>query len=508
MLTPQKIQEMNAITGLNKSVSSNNVGSSRAKEILAIANAGNTFKDGLIENKKTQGIATDLIGGQKLAEGAGLAIASPKIQQDLSEAELRGSDIALNLTKLISQNKKQGKDTSKLELALSQLEQSQTETRDVQKDFVDALPTNKEVIGSTARLAGTLSAGGIGRGASALTGAGKATTALSGIVKGTGAGILAGGTQGVIQGAGLASEQNKSTEDIISSGLLGGATGAVLGGVIGGVSGGIAGKAKATQLKKESFTTNLASEKLSAKERTEAIYRGRLKDAGLFKKAELDFSKRDVQLGDSIRDVVNPKATLGENVDAIRNKISNTNNGVKDYILKNKVPFNTNQLKSQLETGKGELDLIFASDTNAEKTYDAVSKAFLKNINKKDTAGLFEARQTFDQIPAVKKLLDSDKLGENARKEIVLAVRRSANEYIASLLPKNNPYQNTMKLESYMQEALGNIAQKGSDIIGKNKLQLLTQEYPILKWLIGGIATGIVGAAGVGVGSSIVSSTD
>ena len=55
-----------------------------------------------------------------------------------------------------------------------------------------------------------------------------------------------------------------------------------------------------------------------------------------------------------------------------------------------------------------------------------------------------------------------------------------------------------------MLEALGNIAESNASIIGKNKLQLLAQEYPVLKWWVAGLA----GGAGVGVGGAIIGSTD
>jgi hypothetical protein len=80
-------------------------------------------------------------------------------------------------------------------------------------------------------------------------------------------------------------------------------------------------------------------------------------------------------------------------------------------------------------------------------------------------------------------------LGENTRKEIILQVRKMANEYIASTLPKDNPYRANMLQEHYMLEALGNIAEKSQNIIGKNKLQLLTQKYPAIKWIVGAAAT-------------------
>ena len=134
--------------------------------------------------------------------------------------------------------------------------------------------------------------------------------------------------------------------------------------------------------------------------------------------------------------------------------------------------------------------------------------AFVKQVQKGDTEGLLDARQSFDQLPAIKKLLKTEGLGENARREIVLEVRGSANRYIASLLPEGNTYRADLLQEHRMLEALGNISDKSASIIGKNRLQLMTNEYPILKWIIGGLAGGAVFAGGVGAGGALIVSTD
>jgi hypothetical protein len=65
-------------------------------------------------------------------------------------------------------------------------------------------------------------------------------------------------------------------------------------------------------------------------------------------------------------------------------------------------------------------------------------------------------------------------------------------------------YRELLRQESHMIEALGNVADKGASIIGKNNIQLLNERYPILKWAVAGF--GALG--GVGVGSTIIGSLD
>ena len=277
---------------------------------------------------------------------------------------------------------------------------------------------------------------------------------------------------------------------------------------MGGVSGAIAGRGNKVITNKHDYVLDLVSPKATTKVSERAISEGRVTEPGLLRSARIIPSTKDYRIADAVDDIVSSKNTVLQNNDAISRKVTEINAGVKQLIKDKKVPFNTNQLKSRLNAVRDESKLIFASDATAERTYDAVVDEFMRHVQKKDTLGLFEARQVFDKVPAIKKLLDSEGLGENVKKQIVLDVRRAANEYIAALLPANNPYRSLLRQESLMIEAIGNIAEKNAKIIGKNKLQLLTAQYPILKWIIGGTAAGVVGSAGVGVGSTIIGSTN
>lgn len=508
-LTPEQVQEARQKYGISpQGVASSSRSSSRLQELEQAWSSPSEEVEVTEEvsspTKKVTDFATSIIGGGKLAEGLGKAIAAPKVLEDLGKAEEARADIETNLIKRIREKTEKGEDSERLKNALVQLMEDRGAGSEEIETFVASLPSNEEVIGSAVRLAGTALAPTIAGQATKLTGAGAATTGLSGVGKGLLSGAVAGGAEGAIQGAGVGVEEGEDFAGVAESALKGGAIGAAIGAPLGAVGGGIAGRVNSAKLVRENFVKDYVSPKLTTKVKAEILEQGRLEEPGFFKKATVEASKRDANLASAVEDVVSPKNSLGENIASIRTKISNTNEGVKAYIKENKVPFNTNQLRKKLNDSKEESKLIFASDTNAEKTYDAVIDEFMKHVETKDTAGLFEARQTVDKIPAIKKLLDSQGLGENVKRQIVLNVRRAANDYIAELLPAGNPYKKLMQQESYMIEALGNISEKNASIIGKNKLQLLTEEYPILKWFVGGLA----GAAGIGVGSTIIGSTD
>jgi len=366
---------------------------------------------------------------------------------------------------------------------------------------------------------GLLLAGGGGAGEAVKTGI------KQGIIQGAKAGAKTGAIIGGTSGASTALEEGATVGSTLENTVTGAASGAVLGGVLGGATGGVSSAISTTKKltsgltdkgtkiinkitgqpqNETEFALDLVSPKATEKVKQQAIAQGRVTEQGIIRPSKILPSKRDIQLAESVKGVVSMKKTPLQNVEALDSAVSKINNRVKSYVKKNKVPFNTNQLKSQLNRGKEELKVIFASDTTAEKTYDVVIKEFMKHVKSKDTAGLLDARQAVDKIPAIKKLLDSRGLGENVKKEVVLTVRRMANEYVASLLPKGNKYRADLLRESHMLEVIFNMAMKESKEIGLNKIQSLTLKYPILKWAV----SGLVGAGGIGVGSAIIGSLD
>lgn len=212
---------------------------------------------------KARDVITGFIGGGKLAEGVGQALANTSIsekipllggegvQKTLSEEQRQTEDLQAKLLQQIRENRASGLDTSRLEKALKGSQDLATTLQDAQKDFGESLVTPKEVIGSAARLAATASGGFLAKQAAKAMALGKATGFVSGALRGAGAGAITGAVEGGIQGAGLAAEQDKGAKEIALAGGLGVGIGAGTGGLIGGVVGGISGKLRASRALRE-----------------------------------------------------------------------------------------------------------------------------------------------------------------------------------------------------------------------------------------------------------------
>ncbi len=494
-LSQQQIQEMDNITGLTGS----NIQKNRVTELQSL-------RQKVIQNKPEKESFGERVagftGGKQLAQGLGQAIANPKIareQEQLLNDAIKQQGELLKRKKEIEEL---GGDTTAIDRGLAYNKQSLDELGGGLEQLLNQKDlTGKEVIGSALQLVTTIAgAGTVGKGISTVS---KATTAGKGALTGLKAGATSGAIYGGASGVASGLEEDKNALEIAQKGIGGAIGGAALGGTLGAVTGGITGKIKGkavTQaIKKEEGILNLVQPKATVEEKILAQQQGRVSKAGLLKTSKITPSKRDIQLAEAVKDVVNPKLNPQDNINLLNNKISDINTGVKAYVKINKTPFNTNQLTSQLNKGKDDLNLIFASDKQAEKTYNAVVKEFIKNVKDKDTSGLLDARQTFDKIPAIKKLLESQGLGENTKRQVVLTVRDMANKYISDLLPKGNEFRDALLKESKMIETIGNIADKNVDRIGRNTIQYLVKEYPWLK-AAGWTALALSGlGAGIGV---------
>ncbi|MEK7112579.1 MAG: hypothetical protein AAB875_04585, partial [Patescibacteria group bacterium] len=471
---------------------------------------------------KIMGGLTSFLGGGKLAEGLGQALAAPEVQNSIMEEQRETETMQQKLIDVIREKKTKGEDTSRLDKALKDSQYLAIRLGDVMKDFDESLVSNKEVVGSALRLATTLASGAIARGAASLVGFGKAVGTLPGILKGGAAGVISGGAVGGLQGVGVGLEKNQTTGEIVKSGAVGATGGALVGGALGTVVGGVQGHMKATQVAKENFVKELVSEPADKKEIIRGIAERRFNDPTFFRKATLNASKHDQKLIDVAKDVVKAEAGLKGNIEAMGTKQERINNAVKNYIAVHKKPIDLDmsRLAAKLESAKDESQLLFASDASAERTYNLVAKEFLKHVKNQDTLGVFEARQTFDKLPKIKKLLSTIEKGpggftENVRKEVILDIRRAVNEFVADDLPQGSAYRELLMRESYLIEGIWNAAENNYQQLGKNGLQILAEKYPYLYWIIAGTVGAAVYGLGaqflgkaVGLGKVIVGSTD
>lgn len=259
-------------------------------------------------------------------------------------------------------------------------------------------------------------------------------------------------------------------------------------------------KKEASQAFQKTFdqTVDIISPKLSKEAEMAALKRGStgVSEGGVMAKGKIKPDTRTISIAEASDGIVNPKNTPIQNIDALNKKVSQINAEVKQMVGDRKVPFNTNQLRTKLSRAKEESRVIFGSDKTLESQYDAIIEEFIKQVKGKDTKGLLDARQTFDQIVEQKfPGLLSSPAGDVVRRNAILDTRRAANEYISELLPKNNPYKSAILTEHRLLQAVENIAEKNvGKVINQSDITALIKRHPSLRWLLLTMGGGLAGA--------------
>lgn len=211
-------------------------------------------------------------------------------------------------------------------------------------------------------------------------------------------------------------------------------------------------------------------------------------------------STSDYAIAEVAQGFVDPSKKVIENITSIKDGIRQKATSLVDYLRRANVPLDeTNTLKKSIS--EAELPLVMKSDTAMKNMYDNVVEKFMEfTKDKKDMAGLLEARQQFDdwvetQIPSI-----WDEGGKyKPLNQAVTKMRQKVNDYIAEnsyhFFPDTaqNPVRNILKEQSLLYEAVDNMAINNAKRIDKGLIERASsaiRSNPI---------SSIVGAGAVGL---------
>jgi hypothetical protein len=233
------------------------------------------------ETKGVLGAISRFTGVDALARGAAAAINAPREERMFNEQLKQNTETQNRLIDQIKKNKAEGRDTQQLEKALADLGVDFKAYTEGSVQRRDLGVTNRQVIGSAIRTAGTIASAGQFGGTGATTGvlskvtAPALTTATGvgrGVLQGAATGFKAGTASGAVFGgvSGLATgiEQNKgvlgTAFEVAKQGAVGSALGGAVGGVVGGAGGAFQAKSnRANELKEMLSTSDNVDDALS-----------------------------------------------------------------------------------------------------------------------------------------------------------------------------------------------------------------------------------------------------
>jgi hypothetical protein len=279
----------------------------------------------------------------------------------------------------------------------------------------------------------------------------------------------------------------KDLEAIINIGsLIGGAkvaskTGeAVLSGAKKAAVGLAAGRAERGTIKNFDKIVEIVRPELNQAERAAALSSGQGKIKGVFRTTVIEPSKRDIEIANAAKGVVDPRKSLVENIQRSNKAIEILAKRTEEGLIKNNSIFNVGEFSNALKAAKENSRVLFGSEKTLENTYDAVMAEMVKHLNKypKTISGALKARKDFDAVIKQKfpKLLSSQ-AGDDIRRNAVLDVRRTVNEFIADKLPEGNQFKNYLKRQNLLYDAIENMSKKGAKQVGTNPVSRVAKRF-------------------------------
>lgn len=257
------------------------------------------------------------------------------------------------------------------------------------------------------------------------------------------------------------------------------------------------------------------SPQLSRAEKTAAIAEGRGESQGLLKKFVLRASEQDLEIAQTVKDIVNPKLDDFTNISKIESKIVNTALDLEESFRK--LPeqgfsytYNTSEFENFLSKVKKESKVIFGSDKSLESRYDAVVQQMMDLVQERPAilANIWNSRKEFDNIIKDKfgANILSNPVGDNAVKNAIRDVRTAANDFIASKLPQESIYQKPLKDMSLMYKGINNISKKAASKIDSNMIERAVKAIKVHPMISGGAALGLTAGLSSGGLIAILSS--
>ncbi len=449
------------------------------------------IKTGADVQKESIGkIVADVFTGstQAFGKSGGEVFSAGKNIKDFESAAKSSNDLQLALTKQIQTDKAVGKDTSKLEQSLKDLQVAQPSMG--QYTGVEDI-TGKQVAGQALGTALEATSGGLIEGG-AKNAVSKTASLLEKIKSGAKVGSAYGAAGGLSQGL----QQDKDAMGIVGDVATGAAIGGALGGVLPAVGtvapavvkqlGNIPSKVKSVASKviptTEQTILDIVTPELSTKKVGQAIRSGRGKiDAGtIFDTVSITPDSKINKAFEATKDILKPNATITENTNIVRDAL-----GVEAESLKSKIQdvpsiFTFKELNSALN--KVELPISFKADAQSKVLKKVTSAAMdIAKKQKGKLGGLLDARKEFDRLVEENfpNLYEAGK--PTPAYNAITKTRNALNDFIEAKLPDGFGYKESLRKQSAFYDALDAMESKAAKEVGQPTNKYVRKVQQIMK---------------------------
>lgn len=497
-LTPEQIQAIRVKAGLpaqiptTTSIQSENSNKQRVADFqarLAERRAATRKENETIPEK-----IGNFIGGTKIAQGLGQALALGKSSKDLDNIVKTQSKTQQDFIALKKKYQAEGKDTSKIDKLLENSTLDLKATASGAERLLNPNElTNKQVLGDALQL-GTTAAGGKLAGAVASK-VGKASSIGGGILKGGLSGAGTGAVIGASEGAAQGLKRDETASEIGDSALSGAEYGALTGGAIGAIGGGIAGGVNANKIRKQSIPVDAITpdiRRIPAEEYQELVSQGKIAPKTSTKPSHYIISDEEKAIAEKYKHILKTKDPV-KNIEVIANEIESRDEEVGKFLRKNNGIYNTGELRNNIMNRLKNIDDLTVSEDRIIKAKNNIVDNFMKSLEKNDMETLWQARKKFDR-----QIENAFKGSPTLQKEMQKEFRNAVQEFIAEKTP-DGIYKKAMKEMTDLFKLKDNVLDKSAYERKLGAIQKLMEEHPnktkLLEILGAGIGLTVLGSA-------------
>lgn len=263
----------------------------------------------------------------------------------------------------------------------------------------------------------------------------------------------------------------------------------------------------AKQQEKVKFAQKLVTPELNKRGMIDEVDSFReIKEGGIIKEREIVPTKREIEVAETVAKIpeIDSTKTALQNRDAINTQITRVAKDLDEAFLTSDPVFSNKELAARLKQAKQKQTskIIFASDAQAEKLYDALTEALMSRVKgKKKTSSLWEARKEFD-VDVQNQGVNFDKV--NLKTELAELVRETVNIYIEDQMQRTgHTFLPEMREMNNLYIARKNVAPKAameaSTAVGR-WVQAVQKRTRLSKGTLVALSSaGIVGGALTGV---------
>ncbi len=129
-------------------------------------------------------------------------------------------------------------------------------------------------------------------------------------------------------------------------------------------------------------TLEVINPQLTKTEKATALSQGRAETQGILKTTVIKPTSRQLEIADTVKDIVDPSNNVATNINNIRSEIANEATKVQTGLKNANVIVNPKEFGAYINQAKNESQVIFGNDSSLTNAYDSISSEMNRQLSR------------------------------------------------------------------------------------------------------------------------------